>query len=76
MSSRTPPIARTGTALAVFVGIALGVWAAETVIAKRHPDLLWRDPTSGDDGLKFYRFHPQLGLFHKSSFSGDYQGVT
>ncbi len=76
MSSRMPPIARTGTALAVFAVIALLVWAAETVIERRHPDLLWRDPTSGNDGLKFYRFHPQLGLFHKSSFSGDYKGVT
>ena len=76
MSSRTPPVARYGTALAVFVAIALLVWAAETVIAHRDPDLLWRDPASGDDGLKFYRFHPQLGLFHKPGFSGDYQGVT
>lgn len=76
MSSRTLSIARYGTALVVLAVIALGVFAAETLIARRDPDLLWRDPASGDDGLKFYRFHPQLGLFHKSDFSGDYQGVT
>ncbi len=76
MTGRISARARYGTALAVFGAFALLVWGAETLIAHRDPDLLWRDPSSGDDGLKFYRFHPKLGLFHKSDFSAEYRGVT
>ena len=55
--------------------VALGVAAGEVVLAWIDPGLTDRDPASGDDGLQFYRFHPQVGLFHKSSFSGTYRGI-
>lgn len=75
MSNANSSWARFGLTVAVFVGIGFAVWCAERLIQASSPDLLWRDPTSGDDGLKFYRFDPVLGLFHKPSFTGAYRGV-
>jgi lysophospholipase L1-like esterase len=48
---------------------------AEAWIAWRDPGRLSRD-ASGDEGLHFYRFHPQVGLFHKPGFSGEHGGVV
>jgi lysophospholipase L1-like esterase len=67
--------ARYALALSAFLGVALAVLLAERLIEANDPNLLWRDPVSGDDGLKFYRFDPTLGLSHKPGFSAVYQGV-
>jgi lysophospholipase L1-like esterase len=76
MSKANSSGARIGLAAAVFVVIGLSVWGVERLVEASDPDLLWRDPASGDDGLKFYRFDPVLGLFHRPSFEGAYQGVV
>lgn len=75
MSNPISSSARYLTAFAVFAFFGFAVWIAERQIAARDPDLLWRDPTSGDDGLKFYRFDPVLGLFHKPDFTAEYGGI-
>jgi len=76
MSTPTSSWARYATAFAVFVLFGLAVWGAERLVAYRDPGLLWRDPQSGDDGLKFYRFDPVLGLFHEPGLVAEYRGVT
>ena len=76
MAAKSSRAARYLLATAVFVLFGVGIFAAERWIEAHDPALLWRDPVSGDDGLKFYRFHPRVGLFHKPGFSADYQGVT
>jgi lysophospholipase L1-like esterase len=75
MSTVPASRARYAIAVAVLLGIGCAVWVTERLVAASDPDLLWRDPVSGDDGLKFYRFDRELGLFHKRSFSAAYQGV-
>ncbi len=76
MSSPSSLGARLGLSGAVVLLFALAVVGAERWIEMRDPELLWRNPVTGDDGMKFYRFHPKVGLFHKSDFAGDYLGVT
>lgn len=75
MSPRIPRHARLALPLLVLLALAGLVAAAEALLAWRDPGLTSRDPASGDDGLQFYRFHPQVGLFHKPSFSGTYRGI-
>jgi len=75
MSTPNSSWARVLTAFVVFAAFGLAVWVAERVIEASDPDLLVRDPVSGDDGMKFYRIDPVLGLFHKSDFTADYRGV-
>lgn len=76
MGNPTSSLARLSTALVGFALIGLVVFGAERLIEASDPDLLWRDPVSGDDGLKFYRFDPVLGLAHKPGFAAEYRGIT
>ena len=75
MSGRVAPGTRYALPLFVLVGLAALVAIAEAVIAWSDPGLLSRDPR-GDEGLHFYRFHPEVGLFHKPGFSSEYAGVV
>lgn len=76
MTPRLPARARYALPLLALGAVAAVVALAEIGIAHTDPGLIWRDPASGDDGLQFYRFHPEVGLFHKPSFRGEYRGVV
>lgn len=76
MNGRLQRRFRLALPLLAIAALALVLGAAEAWLAWRDPGLLWRDPASGDDGLQFYRFHPEVGLFHKADFSGEYRGVV
>jgi lysophospholipase L1-like esterase len=75
VSDRIVPGVRYLLPVFVLVGLAGGVALAEVWIAWRDPGLVSRD-ASGDEGLHFYRFHPDVGLFHKPGFTGEHGGVV